>query len=96
MQNHTASTLVLGTQREFLCAWCTNVNNKPQRQQHVYGEFRSHHQLERFWECVACGHQRPAAIWDEIRENKDPETDRLHAQWRTDNEGLLVTPRQRS
>jgi hypothetical protein len=85
MQNHTASTLVLGTLREFACAWCTNVHSKPQRQQHVYAEYRYHGLLERFWECTACGHQRPASIWDDVRENIDPLTDRLHAQWREDN-----------
>jgi hypothetical protein len=94
MQNPTAGTIALGTQREFVCAWCSNVSNKPKVRQHVYSEDRSHHQLERFWECVACGHQRPVSTWDE-RENKDPLTDRLHAQWRQDNEGLLLRPRQR-
>jgi hypothetical protein len=95
MQNHTAGTIVLGTQREFVCAWCTNIHNNPQRQQHVYGEFRSHQQLERFWECIACGHQRPASILDDLRENKDPSTDRLHAQWREENKESLLTPRRR-
>jgi hypothetical protein len=95
MQNHTAGTIAFGTQREFVCAWCSNVSNKPKVRQHVYSEDRSFRQLGRFWECRACGHQRPASILDDVRENIDPLTDRLHAQWRQDNEGLLLTPRQR-
>jgi hypothetical protein len=62
MQNQPAGTIVLGTLREFVCAWCTNVSNKPKLRQHAYGEYRSHHQIERFWECRACGHQRPASL----------------------------------
>jgi hypothetical protein len=95
MQNQPAGTIVLGTLREFVCAWCTNVSNKPKLRQHAYGEYRSHHQIERFWECRACGHQRPASLLDDVPENRDPSTDRLHAQWRADNEGLLVPQRPR-
>jgi hypothetical protein len=95
MQNHTAGTTALGTQRKFVCAWCSNVSNKPKLRQHAYVEYRSGRQLEYFWECAACGHQLPAAILDDVRENRDPSTDRLHAQWRQDNEGLLLTPRRR-
>jgi hypothetical protein len=64
--------------------------------QHVYGEYRSWRQVERFWECVTCGHQIIAADWAESREAEvDPATEALHAQWRKDNEGLLLTARHR-
>jgi hypothetical protein len=89
MQNHTTGTTALGTLREFICAWCSNASNKPKIRQHVYSEDRSGSQLERLWECVACGHQLAALILDDVRENADPLTDRLHAQWREDNEPLI-------
>jgi hypothetical protein len=89
MPNQTNSQTPIGTQREFVCAWCTSANKgKTTRQKHIYVEYRSHRQLECFWECVACGHQRPPSIWDNAQEQKgDPEIDRLHAQWREDNQG---------
>jgi hypothetical protein len=85
MQNETTNTIVLGAERELACAWCTNAYNGPKRRNHVYGEYHSRSHVERFWECVAYGCQRPASVWDAVRDNKDPETECLHAQWCKDN-----------
>jgi hypothetical protein len=92
MQNKI-STIELGTKREFVCSWCTQLSSRPQRRQHVYGEYLSRSLVECFWECVTCGHQRPVSIWDENRENDDLRTERLHAQWRKDNGELMTSGR---
>jgi hypothetical protein len=84
MPNGT-STIGLGTKREFVCVWCTNSNRSPKRRQHGYSQHRVQGKLGFFWECLTCGHLRPMSVWDDTSETRDPETERLHAQWREDN-----------
>ena len=85
MQNGL-SRPALGTQRDFPCASCTRSHSRVKVRQHVYSEYRSRQQVERFWECSACGHQLHLAGWDEVQDY-DGEIERLHAQWREDNAG---------
>jgi Zn ribbon nucleic-acid-binding protein len=48
-----------GTIRSILCPLCTERNKTPMRRQHQYGETRAGGHLERFWECINCGHRIP-------------------------------------
>ena len=79
--------VVLGTTRRLLCQWCSAANGMPMHREHVYGEVRGWRQFERFWECLACGHQIVATDPDAVPDPQaDPEIERLHAQWREDNQ----------
>jgi hypothetical protein len=92
MQEQLAGTPPIGAIRELTCVWCSKPGQRIRRM-HVYGECRTWRQFERYWECTSCGQQRPYRA--EIQQPQtDPETERLHAQWREDNEKSLLTSRQ--
>jgi hypothetical protein len=83
-------TIPLGTKRDYVCARCTNSNGAPRLRQHIYRQHRSRGRIEFFWECYACGYLKPVSTGDDFQEQKvAPETERLHAQWREDNDGLM-------
>jgi hypothetical protein len=84
-------TVVLGTIRTMPCRSCSAATRTPTVRPHAYSENRTWRQVERFWECIACGHQVIIETWREVPEAKtDPETELLHAQWREDNRGLCL------
>jgi hypothetical protein len=95
MQNELGRTVTVGTSRIMTCEICSSVTKGPARRKHIYGENRGWRHTDRFWECILCGHRTVATFPVSLQEPKlDPETERLHAQWRKDNEGLLLASRQ--
>ena len=60
MQDELKRPLSISTDRAMICPWCTERNRRPMRRKHVSGERRTDRQVERFWECTACGHKIPA------------------------------------
>jgi hypothetical protein len=78
----------LGTVLVRSCSRCSGRNGKTVRRSHTYVEYRTWRQVDRFWECMACGHLVPAYEVRGAERKVDPETELLHAQWRMDNEGF--------
>jgi hypothetical protein len=59
MQDELKRLPTLGATRDLICPRCTERNRRPMRRSHIYGERRSWREVERFWECIACGHKIP-------------------------------------
>jgi hypothetical protein len=82
------TTPALGAVRARVCSRCSGRNGKTTHRSHTYVEYRTWRQVDRFWECMACGHLVPAHEVRDAERKVDPETELLHAQWRVDNEGF--------
>jgi uncharacterized protein with PIN domain len=82
------TTPALGTIRVHVCSRCSGRNGKTMRRSHTYVEYRTWRKIDRFWECMACGHLVTADELRDVERKVDPETELLHAQWRTDNKGF--------
>ena len=82
------TTPTLGTVRVHVCSRCSGRKGRTTRRSHTYVEYRTWRQIDRFWECMACGHLVPADEVRDVERKVDRETELLHAQWRTDNKGF--------